>query len=92
MPFRRSLGKCCSETVDNSPRSPARRWVKGVLPEEESRRSNGVIGFVSHIFLARSAGAHHGYEDLTEQGKALRAQMRPFLALCAGLVGERAGA
>ena len=38
------------------------------------------------------AGAHHGYEDLTEQGKALRAQMRPFLALCAGLVGDRAGA
>jgi hypothetical protein len=37
--------------------------------------------------LARSAhaSAHHGYEDLTEQDKAL-------LALCAGLVGERAGA
>jgi uncharacterized protein (UPF0332 family) len=38
------------------------------------------------------AGAHHGYEDLTEQGKALRAQMRPFLALCAQLVEARARA
>ena len=34
--------------------------------------------------------AHHGTEDLTEQGTALRAQMRPFPALCAGLVEERA--
>ena len=37
------------------------------------------------------ANAHHGYENLTEQGRALRAQMRPFLALCARLVEERAG-
>jgi uncharacterized protein (UPF0332 family) len=36
------------------------------------------------------AKAHHGTEDLTEQGTALRAQVRPFLALCAGLVEERA--
>ncbi len=34
----------------------------------------------------------YGTEDLTEQGQALRAQMRPFLALCAGLVAERARA
>lgn len=38
------------------------------------------------------AKAHHGTRDLTEQGQALRAQMRPFLALCAGLVAERARA
>jgi uncharacterized protein (UPF0332 family) len=38
------------------------------------------------------AKAHYGSEDLTEQGQALRAQMRPFLALCARLVEERARA
>jgi uncharacterized protein (UPF0332 family) len=38
------------------------------------------------------ANAHHGTEDLTQEGQALRAQMRPFLALCAGLVEERARA
>jgi uncharacterized protein (UPF0332 family) len=36
--------------------------------------------------------AHEGNRDLTEQGQALRAQMRPFLTLCARLVEERAGA
>jgi uncharacterized protein (UPF0332 family) len=35
------------------------------------------------------ARAHHGTRDLTGQGQALRAQMRPFLALCARLVEER---
>jgi hypothetical protein len=38
------------------------------------------------------ARAHHGTEDLTRQGQALRAQVRPFLALYARLVEERAGA
>jgi uncharacterized protein (UPF0332 family) len=38
------------------------------------------------------AKAHHGTRDLTEQGRALRAQMRPFLASCTRLVEERAGA
>jgi hypothetical protein len=37
------------------------------------------------------ARPHHRPEDLTEQGHALRAQVRPFLALCARLVEERAG-
>lgn len=36
------------------------------------------------------AEADYRTEDLTAQGQALRAQMRPFLALCAGLVEERA--
>ena len=35
------------------------------------------------------AKAHHDTRDLTEQGRALRAQMRPFLALCTRLVEER---
>jgi uncharacterized protein (UPF0332 family) len=34
--------------------------------------------------------AHHRTEDLTAQGRVLRAQVRPFLALCAGLVAQRA--
>jgi uncharacterized protein len=38
------------------------------------------------------AGADYGPDDLTTEGQALRAHMRPFLALCAGLVAERAGA
>jgi uncharacterized protein (UPF0332 family)/predicted nucleotidyltransferase len=38
------------------------------------------------------AEADYSNEDLTGQGQALRAQMRPFLALCARLVEERAGA
>ena len=38
------------------------------------------------------AGADYGADDLTTEGQALRAQMRPFLALCAGLVEERARA
>jgi uncharacterized protein len=38
------------------------------------------------------AAADYSNEDLTEQGQALRAQMRPFLALCARLVEERARA
>jgi hypothetical protein len=38
------------------------------------------------------ARAHHRNEDLTEQGQALRAQMRPFVALCSRLVEERARA
>jgi uncharacterized protein (UPF0332 family) len=38
------------------------------------------------------ASAHHGTQDLTEQGQALRAQMRPFLALCIRFVEERARA
>jgi uncharacterized protein (UPF0332 family)/predicted nucleotidyltransferase len=38
------------------------------------------------------AGADYGPDDLTREGQALRAQMRPFLALCGRLVEERAGA
>jgi predicted nucleotidyltransferase/uncharacterized protein (UPF0332 family) len=38
------------------------------------------------------ADADYSNKDLTEQGKALRARMRPFLALCAQLVEERARA
>jgi uncharacterized protein len=38
------------------------------------------------------ADADYSNKDLTEQGQALRAQMRPFLALCARLVEERARA
>lgn len=38
------------------------------------------------------ADADYSNKDLTRQGQALRAQMRPFLALCAGLVEERARA
>lgn len=37
------------------------------------------------------AGADYGTEDLTEEGRVLRARMRPFLAFCAKLVDERAG-
>jgi hypothetical protein len=37
------------------------------------------------------ADADYSNKDLTEQGHALRAQMRPVLALRAGLVEERAG-
>jgi hypothetical protein len=38
------------------------------------------------------ADAHHGTEDLTTESQALRTQMRPFLALCVGLVEQRGGA
>jgi uncharacterized protein (UPF0332 family)/predicted nucleotidyltransferase len=38
------------------------------------------------------ADADYSNKDLTEQGKALRTQMRPFLALCTRLVEERARA
>jgi uncharacterized protein (UPF0332 family)/predicted nucleotidyltransferase len=38
------------------------------------------------------ADADYRSVDLTKQGKALRAQMRPFLALCTKLVEERARA
>jgi uncharacterized protein len=38
------------------------------------------------------ADADYTNKELTEQGKALRARMRPFLALCAKLVEERARA
>jgi predicted nucleotidyltransferase len=37
------------------------------------------------------AGADYGKEDLTEEGVALRAQMRPFVAFCTRLVEERGG-
>jgi predicted nucleotidyltransferase len=37
------------------------------------------------------ADADYGKEDLTKEGVALRARMRPFLAFCAKLVDERAG-
>lgn len=36
------------------------------------------------------ADADYSNKDLTEQGQTLRAQMRPFLALCAGLIEQRA--
>jgi uncharacterized protein (UPF0332 family) len=35
------------------------------------------------------AAADYSNQDLTKEGQALRAQMRPFLALCAGLVELR---
>jgi predicted nucleotidyltransferase/uncharacterized protein (UPF0332 family) len=35
------------------------------------------------------AVADYSNKDLTKEGRALRAQMRPFLALCAGLVEQR---
>jgi predicted nucleotidyltransferase len=35
------------------------------------------------------AAADYSNKDLTREGQALRAQMRPFLALCAGLVEQR---
>lgn len=35
------------------------------------------------------AAADYSNVDLTKEGQALRAQMRPFLALCAGLVEQR---
>jgi uncharacterized protein (UPF0332 family)/predicted nucleotidyltransferase len=38
------------------------------------------------------AGADYGPDDLTREGQALHARMRPFLALCGRLVEERAGA
>jgi hypothetical protein len=38
------------------------------------------------------ARAHHGTENLTKQGQALRAQMRSFLALCTRLVEARSRA
>lgn len=38
------------------------------------------------------ADADYSNKDLTEQGQALRAQMRPFITFCAKLVDERAGA
>ena len=38
------------------------------------------------------ATADYSNEDLTKEGQTLRAQMRPFVVLCAGLVGERARA
>jgi uncharacterized protein (UPF0332 family)/predicted nucleotidyltransferase len=38
------------------------------------------------------AEADYSNKDLTRQGQALRAQMRPFLELCGGLVEKRAGA
>jgi uncharacterized protein len=40
---------------------------------------------------ALRADADYSNRDLTEQGQALRVQMRPFLAFCAKLVDERAG-
>jgi uncharacterized protein (UPF0332 family) len=47
---------------------------------------------LSEAYKLRAEADYRTAVDLTGQGKALRAQVRPFLALCARLVEERAGA
>jgi hypothetical protein len=56
--------------------------------EQQSFVDTGILTKAYDLY----AQAHYGTQDLRVEGKALRAQMRPFLDLCARSVEERARA
>lgn len=65
-------------------------FARMVEREELGAQANDLARIFTEAHTLR-ADADYGNKDLTEQGQALRAQMRPFMALCVRLVDERVG-
>jgi uncharacterized protein (UPF0332 family)/predicted nucleotidyltransferase len=65
-------------------------FVRMVQRRRFGQEATDLAATLTEAYKLRAEADYRTVVDLTEQGQALRAQMRLFLALCAGLVEERA--
>jgi uncharacterized protein len=64
-------------------------FTRMVRRKELGQEATDLAATLTEAYKLRAEADYRTVGDLTEQGRALRAQVRPFLALCARLVEER---
>jgi predicted nucleotidyltransferase len=65
-------------------------FTRMVRRKELGQEATDLAATLTEAYKLRVEADYRTVGDLTEQGRALRAQVRPFLALCTRLVEERA--